>query len=346
MTYIYYVTAFVLALWFVALFFILFKHEKLELLLERFSTENKLQSTAIHDAVEVMTDGVIFADADGRIRLVNTTMLNFMETVFGKQYRNAKLFYKDLTTLQNNDFVELHVIDGQEYVHFTEGRWYRFTCKQIIIPDGRTMWQYLLADVTEEMFVTLLLQERNEEFSEKNVLAKQALLDLEIAQRHKTTDAVMHKIHDLLGQRISILQQVLNNQELQNYEYIAPLVNDVMADLRQDLINPKETFEELVEAYRMTGIEVEVLGDLPTNQKQAEVFVTVLRDALSNAVRHGKAGHIKIRLGYYMSVEDDGVGCTDVKMGTGLSGMQKLLRDNNGDILISSEDGFKLRAYM
>lgn len=344
MTYAHYISFVVICIWLYFLYLILFDHDKISTLLGKVNNENAIGADSIQDAVEVVSDGVLFADLEGRTLLVNSAMLGLMEQIFGCQYRNAKVFYDDLLALGSKGRVKTRLLEDQIYVNLEDGSWYRFSTKKLLLTKGSAVWQYLLEDVTEEMFVNNALEEQNKEIEAKNEELKQALLDLEIAQKEKTTDAVLHKIHDLLGQRISILQQVLSNQELQNYEYIAPLINDVMLDLRKDLIIPEDNFKELIEAYRGIGINVEVTGELPKNQKEAEIFVNILRDALSNAVRHGKAGRIKIHMGYSLTVEDDGVGCQNINMGTGLSGMQKLLQENGGKLMVDGREHFTLRA--
>jgi len=51
---------------------------------------------------------------------------------------------------------------------------------------------------------------------------RSALDNLEALKRQQTLAEVTSQIHDVLGQRITILQQLLNNKDTQNYADMIP----------------------------------------------------------------------------------------------------------------------------
>lgn len=106
-------------------------------------------------------------------------------------------------------------------------------------------WQITAACVTELDAVTRALEAKNE------LLAARA------------------SVHDILGQRISMLQQLLEP---------VPLDEEPQ---------PDALVENMLRTYRGLGITIDVEGTLPRNMRRAQAFAAILREALSNAVCHG-----------------------------------------------------------
>lgn len=100
------------------------------------------------------------------------------------------------------------------------------------------------------------------------------------------------------------------------------------------------------------------MADLPPiDDETATLVFRIAQEALSNAVRHGSAGHIEIALRYaagrlHLSIRDDGRGCdphlalTAGSEGnaSGLGGMRDRVRLYDGDFRIESTpgDGFAI----
>jgi two-component system sensor histidine kinase DesK len=76
----------------------------------------------------------------------------------------------------------------------------------------------------------------------------------------------------------------------------------------------------------------------------------VLREAVTNVVRHSGANHCYVRLSQSetvirLEVDDDGQGGRFVE-GSGLSGMRKRLVTNGGGLLIDSTNGMRVTATL
>lgn len=80
-----------------------------------------------------------------------------------------------------------------------------------------------------------------------------------------------------------------------------------------------------------------------------EVIYRVVQEAMTNAVRHGKAKRIfisiaKVEHHLILIVEDDGIGSKEVKFGFGLHHMQERLQKLNGTLRTYGYDGFIIIA--
>jgi two-component system sensor histidine kinase DesK len=100
------------------------------------------------------------------------------------------------------------------------------------------------------------------------------------------------------------------------------------------------------EVLRAAGM----VSDLPpsvaeTEPQLSELFGWVVREAVTNVVRHSRASHVRISLGEnYVEVVDDGRGGVH-GLGTGLRGLRERVEAAGGTLTVSSSmTGFKLRA--
>lgn len=89
-------------------------------------------------------------------------------------------------------------------------------------------------------------------------------------------------------------------------------------------------------------VEAEDLGQCASSI-EATVYFTVA-EALSNASRHGAAGHIRIRITWEgdilrVNVRDDGRGGADENAGTGLAGIRKRAEAHDGAMVLTSPAG-------
>ena len=119
-----------------------------------------------------------------------------------------------------------------------------------------------------------------------------------------------------------------------------------------------------VSEYREVSLSAEVVGaraalraaeidaDLPhavdnVRPDLQQTFGYVLREAVTNVLRHSGAKHVKVRLGRtWMEIEDDGAGAPEGVCGNGLRGLAERLDGVGGTLRAESRagGGFVLRA--
>ena len=125
---------------------------------------------------------------------------------------------------------------------------------------------------------------------------------------------VRSRVHDVIGQRLSILHRALEADDvsLETVGRLGPLLTGILDDLRaEDEDDPAGTFDAVIAAFRMAGLEIHVDGSLPEDPEVAGLFVRVVREACTNAIRHGQARRVWVRMGEHTGrerivVENDG----------------------------------------
>ena len=281
--------------------------------------------SSIRAGLDLLPEGILFAREDHAAVLVNITMLRFMERLFGRQYRNAAVFWQDLTAFDAPAVAEKRQREGAVL---------------------SSSFFSLSSCVTELDAVTQELREKNEELSTTLSAQKELLQNLERTERSRTLQEITSRVHDILGQRISMLQQLLASSApkdaLRTIVRIDSLLESV--PLAQEP-HPATLLADMTDTYRRLGIRLTVTGNLPHNLRRARAFAAITREALSNAVCHGRANAVTITLGERrLHIRDNGIGCTELHPGGGLSGMMHRVNELGGRLIITHTPHFEIDA--
>ncbi|MDE6567429.1 MAG: hypothetical protein K2K70_06830 [Lachnospiraceae bacterium] len=112
--------------------------------------------------------------------------------------------------------------------------------------------------------------------------------------------------------------------------------------------------ENLCEDCRRKGVEAELIteGELKSvPEKYLEIILDNAYEAVSNSMKYAKCSKIKISV-YVLhqmircSISDNGVGCSKVVDGMGISGMRKRMREVNGILDFETELGFTINMLL
>ncbi len=180
---------------------------------------------------------------------------------------------------------------------------------------------------------------------------------------------IARELHDSLGHALAgILMQVDAARQIipvnqakglellgSAYQNISQGMDTVRATVRRlrpaGYQNPAASLAELARTFRQTtGVQV----DFRTAGTPYELFPSVetalyrnTQEALTNAVRHGKAKHVLVELAFRpeaveLSISDDGLGAAAFTKGFGLSGMEERTELVGGRVNFSGEGGFRI----
>ena len=111
--------------------------------------------------------------------------------------------------------------------------------------------------------------------------------------------------------------------------------------------HPATLLADMTDTYTRLGIRLIRTGELPRNLRRARAFAAIIREALSNAVCHGRANEIHITLTERrLRIRDNGIGCRTLHPGGGLTGMMRRVNDLGGRLLITPSPHFELDAQI
>jgi signal transduction histidine kinase len=123
---------------------------------------------------------------------------------------------------------------------------------------------------------------------------------------------------------------------------------------RYSLIPAIQKLSEDINECTKTRVNVEVKGKiLKLGADEEETVYRVVQEGITNAVRHGNASRIDVLLEFVdfelrIRIDDDGIGCTDVKEGFGLRHIQERVDMLGGEasFISNGEKGFSIKVLV
>jgi len=309
---------------------------------------HELSSDSINEAINTLPTGIMFADSTGNIILTNTMMLKLMQRYAGQRYRNADIMWQQLQKLKGSSYLQKLGIGDKILFRVRNGPSY-LAARQNIHTEIGPCKQLTITNVTEEDYSALQLEEQLTLLRADSKRMRIALDNLEAFKRQQTLSEVTSQIHDLLGQRITILQQLLNSHDVNNYDDMIPLLQNLMQDIRNDVREDVHvTLDNIIDTYATIGVTITIAGELPRKKEIALAFVSIIREAATNSVRHSHANLIQIvmtrRNGkQYLQTTDNGIALADdIHFGTGLTGIKHRIERLGGTLTINTRPRFTL----
>lgn len=228
----------------------------------------------------------------------------------------------------------------------------------------------IATDVTELMKLNEELDATNAELAlvEDHLRASLAVVDATAE-----LDALAHmraRVHDVIGQRLSILHRALEDRDLSRSHLgdLREIVDTIMADLAmREQADPKADLMSVIEAFELIGVSIDVSGSLPDCDEVADAFVRVVREAVTNAVRHARATTVEVRLEstddgadssgrdgrhgrracWSLSICDNGTPLKAAEAcGSGIPGMRLAVEEVGGALYVEPTPTFTVRAVV
>ncbi|WP_026478606.1 sensor histidine kinase [Alkaliphilus transvaalensis] len=190
-----------------------------------------------------------------------------------------------------------------------------------------------------------------------------------LKERHRISE----EIHDTIGHRLTALLmqmeagiRLLDNDLNNGVAFLKAAIENLRESievLRQTVRStmPKEyknlilSFEEMIRKFSKEteiNIDLKVTGNIQKLYPGVEmVLYKNAQEALTNAVRHGKAKNIYICLIYeanrvYLVIKNDGKSCVEIKKGIGISSMEERLKFVGGYLEIDQTNGFIIKSII
>lgn len=229
------------------------------------------------------------------------------------------------------------------------------------------VYGYISHQLEEKERLFLNTYDRERQYRYQLEETKQKLLDSTKEAVHmaeiKERNRIAREIHDNVGHSIAgILMQLQASQKLfdRDAAKASVLLKNSIEGLSESLtllrntvhnIKPRETLgaeyiKSLIEKFTFCEIDFRHSGDLNSvSPEKMEILCTNIKEALTNAAKYSKATRVDINIEcnqryIRLFIKDNGVGCSKVKEGLGLSGMKERVQNLGGTVSVSSEDGF------
>lgn len=232
-------------------------------------------------------------------------------------------------------------MDGN-YVVKVEEKYYLFIINQN---------EVIAFDITEEYSLKKELDEQNEKIKLNNKELVSSMENIEKLEKEKNLLKIKNKYHDLLGQNLSVLQQYLNREEInqENFDEIKFMIEKMFIDI-EDTEDPNTNLQNLIKIHKKNGTNIIIKGKLPENEKQAKVFFEIIREATTNAIKH--AGSSKIFVEIKETLEETNMVITNdgkkpnefITENEGIKGMRRKVEEIKGYFYVSTVPEFSVNV--
>lgn len=203
------------------------------------------------------------------------------------------------------------------------------------------------------------LEDANVELSLATRQLEKRLTDVERIAEQAAYLRMRARVHDVVGQRLSIVQRYLEADRIDD-EAVTEL-SKLLISIARDLREPAGTtavaaLDAVVEAFSLVDIAVSVNGELPDDERAADVFVRIVREATTNACRHAHAHTVDVEFkkidgavarAWTVAVTNDGEPPADpLREGGGISGMRRAVEDAGGTLCVETTPTFAVKAQI
>ena len=305
---------------------------------------------SIKDAIDTLPTGIMLCETDGRPLLVNAGFKDYAEKIGGSLARGGNAFWKHIYFGTLPEGAERHMLGACPVTVLSDKKAY-MASRDILTINGRPYFQTTVTDVTRRWNVNESLKSRREQLSERSRELAELLANVSVVCRDRELIAARGRVHDVLGQRITIFQRYINSGIMPSKQKVSDLVDDLSERMRSESIAPPEKrFADLCETLGSVGVSVVINGKMPREISVAECFFRVIREASTNSVRHGFATTVTVTfdsdgLHDSLTVSDNGTPPEgEVHYRTGINGMRSAVLDAGGIFEVTERPHFTVKA--
>ena len=321
------------------------------LLLYHRQRRSSLSAFSIKEAVDTMDFGILFFRADGpsegQVLLTNRKMQELMYTLTGKRICSGRVFCELLTSGQTNACCRKEDFSSLTVYRFPDGTLWRFDLTSCQVKDMNCDL-VIASDTTQYLQTTEQLYGQNQALEQRNRELKTMLRNLESTCRTEETLRAKTRVHDLLGQQISLILRSVREHREPDEALLQAFANGLPRDLRNTPDACRHSLRSVARSFKNLGVSVEIQGELPQPQKLQKAFYEIATEAMTNAVHHGYATEIVISFTHTdgcwgLRIRDNGsVKEGEISEGGGLREMRRKIRELGGSFSYAASPHFTI----
>ena len=285
---------------------------------------------SVKNGIDLSDTGIMFLDDNGDIVLMNNLMSDILKDL------NIKKDYIDNLIKKCTENVD------NDYILKCNNRVYLLK----IFYDKEVS----LIDITKLYKLQEQAKLQNKNIKANNEKLLDTINNIEKIEKTKNLLKIKNEYHDIIGHRLAFLTKYLE-QDNKDTKSILFIIDSIYEDFDSKL-SSDEKLNNLVKIYQVIGINIIVKGKLPIDEKIANIFFEIIREAVTNAIIHADSKNIKVIIAQYldrieMIITNDGKKPSSIIYeNDGIKGMRRKLSFINGSLNISTENYFVLKIIV
>ena len=302
----------------------------------------KLKSNINYYSLKQALDGLrtaLMFESEFNVVYENLAMKTLLEKLNIKQNQSSFEIWKSLKTRENSK-----IIDEQNILVFLDKKVYSFS----IIKQSKT--QIYAFDITKEYLTTTEIENKQNELKTKQTEILQMIENLDEIERQREVLLLKSKLHDIIGQRLFILHQILDEIDEKTFDLnsVKSLLKTMLDEIdNEDISEAQNLQNSIVTAFEMIGFNIEISGEIPKETQKAKALVKIIRECATNAIRHANATKLFVNISdNKIEISDNGKFDNNLIIeGTGIKGMRLNAETLGGELNILTQNGFKVLIY-
>ena len=308
---------------------------------------SKISTVSVKEAIDTMHTGLLCFRQAGEILLCNRRMDALAQQLTGKPLQNGREFQEVLQCGALSSGCAREVLGGQQVFRLPDSSVWSISTHAISL-GSRAVTLLTADDVTEQWDAVTLLAQQNQALQKRGQELRHTIERLQSICEAEEIARSKGRVHDLLGQRISLLLRALRDGQQLDEALLMEFVRSLPTAFQQDqTLSPAHRLELLRETFQGMEVAVEFQGALPEDTQTAEAFAEIAVECVTNAVRHGYATHIQFHFFqndcWRMTVTDNGLPPTKpIREGGGISGMRRQIQQLGGVLELHTAPRFRI----
>lgn len=233
---------------------------------------------------------------------------------------------------------------------------------------------YMILLFTSQKEENARIRKLNEQLNQANDQLRDYAVDMERMAQMRERNRLAREIHDTLGHTLTgiimgadaglALFDIAPEESKKRIQVVAQSARDGLTDVRRSIkaLRPdaleasslSEALEGMIENFRLTTSAqiayAQEAGTLNLDPDEEDALYRVVQEGMTNAVRHGQANRIAIRLTrtgnvLTVTIRDNGTGCEKPVEGFGLRHMRERLEMLGGTLSWGNLDKYAADGY-
>lgn len=323
-----------------------------DIVMERQNHKNKPDVYSIKETLDNLDVGICFSELNGQLVLTNKKMLEIVGDMTGLVLTNSKVFWEELT--KNALKKEVKRISKEEYVYkLSNNSIWKFEKTKLNI-GRKTYVQIICNNITYIHDLTTKLKISNYKLDKKQERLRKLLTNIAVTSQEEEVLMSKIRVHDSLGRSIlSTRRFLVQERDISESKQIVDMwkntINRLDASVTSVENKTYNTKKQIIDIASMLGCRVMFEGDFPKDKSIQYLMLSIVREAVTNSVRHVKAKSVFVILNeskkkYCMTIFDDNNKEVEVKEGGGLSNLRRKVENIGGSLEIDGQNGIKIKA--
>jgi hypothetical protein len=285
-----------------------------------------------------LDDGIVFCNRFGQASYLNKAMWHYLEAFNISTHIKATQQYQRLkqAAYRGDDDSGYFLKEGNHYLYL----------KGSFVNDRLS--QFYLSDVTQQEQLNNDLQSTINNLKDAVQDLRDALGDTPTIRTEHERKIIRGDVHDTLAQKLSVLRLAMERpQTISMTDFKSPL----MSFSDYDRSEHPEQLENIIYVLSLIDVKLTVDGKLPKDERYSALILKIIKEASTNAIRHGNANHIHVDLkkaedGLHLVIRNNGFVPDTIQEGNGLRNIRYRLESVQGRLTTDCRNGFALEAYL